>query len=124
MTVLVVGKFDTKMQTAVADIIRQANVPLHVMSEDSIAFIDSDPMRSEKSVTELGTTRNVYSIPRKESLGDVVLRSGYTESAYFDRLGWSVKFSIIRPDGIIYAAVKTLPQFERCVSLFRDSLAV
>ena len=122
MTLLIVGKYDTKRHDSVKQIIQRSKVPSYVLSEASIIFIDTESTKSEKTVGLVDNSKNTISVISKEGVAGKRLREGYDDSVYFDRLGRSTKFAILRPDSIIYAAVKSLPQLESCLSSLRASL--
>lgn len=122
MTLLIVGKHDAKLQASVQELIRQAKIPSHILSETSIVFVDPQPAKSEKTDSSIGNPTLVFSAVSKERLPIKGLRNGYDASVYFDRLGRSAKFAVLRPDSIIYAAVKSISQLESCLSSLRTSL--
>ncbi|KAB5515387.1 putative monooxygenase [Coniochaeta sp. 2T2.1] len=119
LTLLIVGRGDANEETKVKNILRAADLPTAVLSEESVFFLDPNP-----STIEAPTQPQQYSIPRKQDLAGVRILPGYDEGAYMTRLGVSTKFAIIRPDTIIFSAVQTLPQLEECLVLLKRLLNV
>ncbi|KAB5511191.1 putative monooxygenase [Coniochaeta sp. 2T2.1] len=117
LTLLIVGRGDANEETKVKKILRAADLPTAVLSEESVVFLDPNP-----STIEAPTQPQHYSIPRKQDLACVRILPGYDEGAYMTRLGVSTKFAIIRPDTIIFSAVQTLPQLEECLVLLKRLL--
>ncbi|KAH7160566.1 putative monooxygenase [Dactylonectria estremocensis] len=116
LTLLIVGRGDANEETKVKNILRAADLPPAVLSAESVVFLDPNP------TIEAPTQPQQYSIPRRQDLAGVRILPGYDEGAYMTRLGHSTKFAIIRPDTIIFSAVKTLPQLKQRLVLLKRLL--
>ena len=113
MTLLIVsegcGKAD---ETAVTVLLKEKKMPESVLSSKSLVSISGDMRNSSTG----------YACCSQRHLSDRKLRPGYKESSYIASLPPGTKYSIIRPDFIVFAAARSLVELGQCFEMLNKRL--
>jgi 2-polyprenyl-6-methoxyphenol hydroxylase-like FAD-dependent oxidoreductase len=117
MTILVLNS-DLDDTATIRESLCTMNMPRSILSEKSIIVVSSRLKR--------GTSPNsgMFRICQKDELKDVGVRDDYDDQRYLKRFSRGTVYAIVRPDLIVFAACKTIPELEICMRALKKKLGL
>lgn len=115
LTLFIIDEYPRDHLDKVRQLIQAANLDPAFISEKSITMLTPNQGSELSFDTTVPKNEEVVGIAPKSSLGDKELLKFYDGAALINQLGTSTKFVIIRPDFIIFAAVKSYDELKEAL---------